>query len=450
MGKKNKTKDIWDLSPEEQAKQMDELYAIESGDVNVLSLGKTKVGTGINKNGFSNGLESEIVKDLCGVTSTPVILGDNQKEPSKHPIGKTNMEEVIGVSPVKNEPKSQPIAIDEPKVNVETPASKNCTHTEVKSNGLGLTTVRPISFNINKYLNRMVLDDGVAPTAFSFDIGLSQELAAMYDASEVSDMIPDLLLYIISLKHPTAIYEYDDFMNRDYWKFASVKGGRFDINKYIFFTANGYVFCYLVDYETIKNFNDYMDELKYDHNDDLRTYISLAYATGTMQQAFFVEEEGFIKLFMKSKLNKQKDFHKIFTNDMSIEFVPNGEDVTEDDGIEMYHIDDLQSYVREMIGRVTGTSYFGDDDGWDDGDDEYPSDEEETEYNQTENFDGYNEGRLTAEECPSEEISEEESVDELLSEEMEVVEEQKPDNNITKLPTNTDDDDFIVDVVRKK
>lgn len=446
MGKKNKTKDIWDLSPEEQAKQMDDLYAMESGDVNVFSLGKAKVGKGINKRGFSNGLESEIVKDFCGEKSAVVSLNE-EKYNNDEPVGKTNMEEILGIKPAREEKvphKSQPISIDEPSEDI-TVEQKATPVLEVKNKYL-----RQIKFYLNKKFHRLILDDGIAPSSFSFDIGLTTELQNNHDDAEVADVIPDLMLYIISLKHPTAIYEYDDFVNRDYWKFASVKNGVFDLNKYIFLTNDEYVFCYLIDEESVREFTNFIDELNYGADDILRTYISLAYNVGTLHEAFFTDDSSYIKLLMKSDKNNQKEFHKLFTNDLSITFVPNGEELGEDDGIHMYNIDDLQSYTREMIGKFTGSSYFNDDDeDWDESDDD---DESSDDYDMdTTNEEPYEE--TSNEEYPSEEdyvASEEETeVSDLLSEDMEVVKEAETPKKDIRLAANDDDEDFIVDVVRK-
>ena len=131
---------------------------------------------------------------------------------------------------------------------------------------------------------------------------------------------------------------------------------------------------------------------------------------------------------MKSDKNKQKDFHKFFTNDLSISFIPNNEDVTEEDGIPMYNLQDLQTYVREMISKITGTSYFGEDDEWDDEDDE---EEYSSEYDYAES---------NVEEVDSD----------LLSKEMEVVE-NTTEHSIGKIDTtDASDDGFIIEVVRKK
>lgn len=452
MGKKHKTRDIWDLSPEEQSKQAEEVFAVENGDFSILSLSKPKKG--INSRGFSHGLENEITKDILGRKESVVSLDGNYEKPIH---GKTNMEETIGVKPEKfiEDESIGSVSLDTPKdetepeyvlpINLKTvdPVESNdFTHSEPKIQNIH--NLRSVSFNVNDILNRLVVDDGIAPTAFSFDVGLSQDLAGMYDDDEIGEMTVDLLSYIISLKHPTAIYEYDDFINRDFWKFGSVLNDSYNHNRYLFLVANGYVFCYLLDEDSINAFYNYLNESKMESNDLLRTFVSLSYAVGTMQQAFFIEDDTYIRAFMKSSLNKQKEFHTLFSDDLSTSLIPNGDEVQDTDGIQLISAQELQSYSREMISRITGTSYFGDDDTDDvddDGDDDW--DDESDDWCPTDETD---ESVDNSDEDSTEETYEpddnDDDVSDLLSEDMEVVTDEGESNDL--------EGEFVVDVIRKK
>ena len=90
MGKKNKKKDIWDLTPEEQKKQADEIFAFEKGNIDILSI--SNVEKCLNDNGFSAGLEAVIAKDLRKQISSDCY--DNT-EPMR-----TNMEEILNIETV--------------------------------------------------------------------------------------------------------------------------------------------------------------------------------------------------------------------------------------------------------------------------------------------------------------------------------------------------------------
>ena len=404
---------------------MDELYAIEKGSIDVLSISKVKSG-GINSKGFSHGLENEIAKDMLRKREAVVSLDESSND---EPItGKTNMEMSIGVNPAKNA--EEGIVFDNIKC-IKVPSSDDESFLEFNLK----EDDRSIKFIVNDTLNRLVIDDGIAPTSFSFDIGLNQELVRMYDSDELCDLTKALFTYMISLKHPTAIYEYNDFINRDFWKFGSVSKDTYDYEKYVFFTVNGYVLCYNIDKDSVQNFYDFIEKMEYEPNDILRIYVSMAYAVGTMNQAFFGEDETYIKALMKSSYNKQKEFHNLFSNDESTILIPNNQDITSEDGIIMYDLQESQTYVRDVIGKITGTSYFDDDED----DEDYEEENEVTEYEETESNE-----------------EEDDSVSELFSEDMENVEnsesvEESAENK--EQPSSNEeysDDDFIVDVVRKK
>ena len=75
----------------------------------------------------------------------------------------------------------------------------------------------------------MIVNDGdIAPTAFNFDIAVAQEIVGVYDADDITDKINLLDLYITSLKHPTAIYLKDDFID----EYGCVES--FDDDKFVF------------------------------------------------------------------------------------------------------------------------------------------------------------------------------------------------------------------------
>lgn len=396
MGKKNKSRDIWDLTPEQQAKQTEELYKLEKGEIDILSI--SNITNGIDENGFSMGLQKEITKDLLGRKD------ENKEEPKNTVSLDSNIEDEIS---------------KEENVNVD-----NSQH----------VMIRTIKSSVIDVLNRLKLDDGIAPTSYSFDIGLNQDIVGSYDVDEATEMICDLWTYIISLKHPTAIYRYDDFINTEKWKFSYVIKDGYDHDQFAFFRVGNYVLCYMLEKDCLNHIMQKINASDYQLHEMIKTFISLSYAVGTLNQAFFVEDVEYVNTFMNSELNQQNEFHKLFIdeNDTSIRY--ESTDIEEDDGIYFIDLPEIQTYVRGLISRLTNTSYFGDDDDYED-DDDYDIDEEIIDDNLEE----------TTDETVVEEIDD---TSDLLITEMEEVD-TNGSNNIDKIEPSSDDN-FVVPVVRKK
>ena len=267
MGKKNKSRDIWDLTPEQQAKQTEELYKLEKGEIDILSI--SNITNGIDENGFSMGLQKEIAKDLLGRKD------ENKEEPKNTVYLDTNIEDEIS--------KEENVIVD------------NSQH----------VMIRTIKSSVIDVLNRLKLDDGIAPTSYSFDIGLNQDIVGSYDVDEATEMICDLWTYIISLKHPTAIYRYDDFINTEKWKFSYVIKDGYDHDQFAFFRVDNYVLCYMLEKDCLNHIMQKINASNYQLNEMIKTFISLSYAVGTLNQAFFVEDVEYVNTFMNSELNQQ-------------------------------------------------------------------------------------------------------------------------------------------------
>ena len=394
MGKKNKSRDIWDLTPEQQAKQTEELYKLEKGEIDILSI--SNITNGIDENGFSMGLQKEIAKDLLGRKD------ENKEEPKNTVYLDTNIEDEIS--------KEENVIVD------------NSQH----------VMIRTIKSSVIDVLNRLKLDDGIAPTSYSFDIGLNQDIVGSYDVDEATEMICDLWTYIISLKHPTAIYRYDDFINTEKWKFSYVIKDGYDHDQFAFFRVDNYVLCYMLEKDCLNHIMQKINASNYQLNEMIKTFISLSYAVGTLNQAFFVEDVEYVNTFMNSELNQQNEFHKLFIDEIDTSIRYESTDIEEDDGIYFIDLPEIQTYVRGLISRLTNTSYFDDDDDYEDDDD---IDEEIVDDNLEE----------TTDESVVEEIDD---TSDLLITEMEEVD-TNGSNNIDKIEPSSDDN-FVVPVVRKK
>ena len=461
MGKKNKKskkiKNLWDLTAEEQEMQADKLYELEKGKIDIMDL--AGINPSLNDNGLSSGIEELIVKDLTKREEVVSLNG-----------GRTNMEILTGKAPTGED---YNIVSTQTRTIDTTICEEDC---------------RKVSFNTEaKDLYRIVVEDGIAPTSYSLLMGIEQELDGTYDADDVYAKCETLFEYIISLKHPTAVYSAEEFLNSSKYNFTRVACDKYDSSKFKFISSNGYVLCYLVDDKSVITMKELFDESGYDDKDLLKIYVSLAYACGTVMQAFFIEDEWYINEFKGSKYNQKRLFHEIFVNDENTCILPDDTESIDDDGVYVTNAEYLHKDARDIIETVTGEEYFDSDDD-DEEDDDFDYEDlpeeisqeivqlqakykeenkhvenniqtekavEETVRDDEEKVTPKNTTTLevtqtttvaeTTTEDVDEEEDEEDDYDDLLSEEMVVVEKKE----VTKIKTSNDDE-FKIAVVRKR
>lgn len=389
MSKKSKKiGNVWDLTPEEQQKQLDEFAEFEKGNVDIMSLIGNKSMRGVDENGFSAGLEAIILKDQKK-------LDNNYDDEPVHGLWSTSDSHCSESDDYDND-----TAIA-PKVNIIAPKVYQDQYAEDVSNIVNSAadtndnfepdenpsvnnnpvyhdekSVREYSIKINEdlaTLHRLIIDDGICPTVVSLDVAKSENIDHVYDAENAGNACVELSQYIMTLKHPSAIFEMEDFFNTDYWKFGRVLRDDYNKNRYAFFSVGNYVLCYLIDTESINVFNQLINT-NYSHTIEeiLKIYLSLAYAAGTLHQAFWVEDDDYIKrIFNDKNLNKQSEFHDIFVSDLSTKLVPPHDSVDVDDGVRLIPVEDLQINARDIMSDLSGNDYY---DNYDDEDDEEEDD----------------------------------------------------------------------------
>lgn len=307
-------------------------------------------------------------------------------------------------------------------------------------------SIRPINFVYFQKYDRLVINDNIAPTSYSYIYGLNRDLnpRAKYDienmdASDLVDKIDQLIEYIITLKHPTAIWTKEDFYGSEVLKTSS-KGGYND-NRYRFFEVDNYVLGYYIDEDLLSDFYKSLDNYKTHDEDMLKTCISVAYACGNMNNAFFAEDVDYIQtLYEDDELNCDMEFEFLFEADKDDEeIVKSGET-----GYAPFvkSMQDTQIYARELIELLTHQSYFDfdddDDDDYDEEGDEFDLDSDkyndtETEDDSESKYDTSNNDIETSVDS-NDDSSDDENFDDLVSEDMEEVD---------------DEDSLVVNVHRK-
>lgn len=340
--KKKKEASIWDLTPEEQISGLRKIDEdLENNRVDSI-LSMMNVPPAMSENGLSMELEARISRDINKkytdkTNEANTVAGYSQIH--------TVSSEQESYTPVQPDPIEQ---IREPLIQI--------------SNTVAPVYLREISFNILKDLNRLIINDGIAPTSVSLDIAIQEELdeSIAIDSDMVADTMTEVINYIKSLKHPTAIYYTDDFHNTDFWKFGRVSKNSYNDDRYFFMEHDKYVFAYIIDTESVNSLIEMLDS--YDNNDILSIILGMAYAAGTLNQAFFIEDERYIETFMHSRYNKQKEFHKEFVDDLTTVFIDINAEPDEDDGVDLYPAEALQTNTREIIQLLNGSAYDDDDD----------------------------------------------------------------------------------------
>lgn len=358
MGKKKKKqKDFWgdSLTAKDQMKALDLIADIESGKksgkkgnraASIFDISDVPVD---DENGLPAGLMNAISKDMkkkhgkfvedeVEYTSVSVIKEEEvDDEDEKSPL--VRMLEQNG-KPVRHEVFEY--------LEPEPPS-----------------TIVPVEFKLNKPLKRVEITDRVIPV--SMRIPTLRETAEIeyneneFDADQLGEDIGLIYSYIISCKHPTAIFtiaEFVDMMERivDY-----------DDTRFIFMILEDeYILAYDMRSESREAFNNYlMDELDYNPVDILRCYISIAYLVGTLHSAFYVEDFQYVMEFKDSEFNQTYEFIHAINED---EDTYHGER-DDDDEHNLIDVQELQTAARERISVLVGE------------DEDYEYDREYSEYN---------------------------------------------------------------------
>lgn len=353
MGKKNKYKDMWDLSPEEQQAGLEEFAAFEKGMGDISS---------ISNRDDSSGLTVE----LASLIASDVLSG------------KTKSKDTNRLEPVKEvetESVSLKAVVHKEETVIKQTNEPICNTCAVLTKRSGI--IRIIHKKLAQ-LNRLILSDGIAPNGVSLSVSSTlamenfniDDCTEKYEYDNFEDFITDFVVYTITLKHPTAVYTYEEFYSHKYLFDRCLN--EWNRKRFIFVALEEYVLGYEIDYLSFEEFfngiyNTFADE-KQAKTFTTRHAIALALSAGSLNQAFFIEDNDYIESLHKSDLNMKDEFSKNFINDP--ETVLTDDPENENTGIDMYDAESLQSDVRGMISIITGDDYFGDDDDEDDEDED--------------------------------------------------------------------------------
>lgn len=364
MGKnKNKRKDPWDLTFEEQQallNNFDEMVSNTSPE-EITESDTDAVWT--KKYGVINPVyESEDNFPSIEEQLLECINSDNDTQDTKLldniVIASGDSDIVINENPTSS------IAVD----NTETvrPVADNLPSVDEKKIGIDDISIK---FDYINPLDKLIIDDGTTKKTFAVDRAVEDNIYEIteddFDDDEVSDKTSLLLGYIITCQHPWAIVPTATF-ERD---FKSVES--FDFKSYIFVNIDSFICIYVLSETNRDTLLSLMDTYEMNRSECMNFWISLAYHCGIINNAFYVENTDYMLEFINLTVGHYETFKEIFFNDSNTIVTDSTTDISE-------YIDDckfVQSTARKFLSSIADKIYGYEDE--DEDDDEEEDGEEE-------------------------------------------------------------------------
>ena len=371
MGKKKKKqRDSWDLTAEEQMELADAFYEAEKKG-QLLKLNKDGKASKFTENGLEPGIEELIHQRLVA----------SEHKNDENLTNNTNDESETFDESVDD------FDNDEESENVESYDEDDSEDDELSdqvTTPVSINTSNQIKFRFIEDLNRLVIDDGLAPTSISIDYVHSTAIKDMeYDDDYTGNTVALLYYYILSTKHPYMILTKEEFVNifRNVASYNTQNISLMEINE-------KYVAVYLVDKETHEVLLDKIPEIYEFNNKEMLQYmITIAVKSGAIHESFFYDQETYIEKFI--------DYTKSYTNlddlnNSGIKFFDDSEDISErtyETLVEDLIILDFESLRDEAMAIIEDITDESDDEIINEEDDDEESIEEEIDDLDEENED---------------------------------------------------------------
>ena len=349
MGKnKNKHRDMWDLSFEEQQALLNNFEEMLSKPVE----DDTECLTA----------EDEITDNVEGsdeyspITST-LWPDDDDYEILDVEIDTGDSDIIIAENPV-------PIATTVEETTVEEePVVDEKKHT--------IDDIS-IKFEYIYALDKLIIDDGTTKKTFAINRAVEDNIYDItdndFDDEQVSDNSSLLLGYIITCQHPYAVVPASVF-ERD---FKSVT--EFDFKSYIFVNVDAFVCIYVMSEKNRDTLLSLARIYEMTRSECMNFWISLSYHCGIVNNAFYVENSEYISEFMNMTADNYDIFKEIFFNDPTTVVGDSESDISE-------YIDDckfVQTNARKFLSSIVEDDDEDDEDD-DDLDDVYDDDNDDNE-----------------------------------------------------------------------
>lgn len=347
MAKKKKNRDSYwgDLS--DQQKAADEFYDYEKTGKPIPE--EEKVNDNIFEDGLENLIQSDLLRNVQVEDDREYVDDDGNKQ-----IDVSDYLEQIENGELDDEITTAVTVNETPNEFTHRVARD----TNAPDSVLPLINHRDVTFRVMPDIDRFIIDDGIAPTSFvrnelteaNFEYEFDNE--STDDAEEAIDYVSDVMEYITTLKHPTAIYSHSEFLE----KFADVKS--YSEVQYMLLSDNDYVYAYIVDAESVSKLHAYIESETDGLNEEVEFYTALALAAGRNDQVFLLEDRNYVLKFKASSYNQSVSFEKMLKNDPQTALETDDAPIT-DVGVlfgilSVKDISEIQSSVRRQIMEYTG------------------------------------------------------------------------------------------------
>ena len=313
MGKKKKKqRDSWDLTAEEQMELADAFYEAEKKG-QLLKLNKDGKASKFTENGLEPGIEELIHQRLVA----------SEHKNDENLTNNTNDESETFDESVDD------FDNDEESENVESYDEDDSEDDELSdqvTTPVSINTSNQIKFRFIEDLNRLIIDDGLAPTSISIDYVHSTAIKDMeYDDDYTGETVSLLYYFILSTKHPYMILTKEEFVN----VFRNV--AEYDVRHITLMEINEkYVAVYLVDKDTKEVLLDKIPEIYEFNNKEMLQYmITIAVKSGAIHESFFYDQETYIEKFIDyTKSYTNLDDLTLLLNNSDTKFFDDSEDIS--------------------------------------------------------------------------------------------------------------------------
>ena len=313
MGKKKKKqRDSWDLTAEEQMELADAFYEAEKKG-QLLKLNKDGKASKFTENGLEPGIEELIHQRLVA----------SEHKNDENLTNNTNDEPEMFDELVDD------FDNDEESENVESYDEDDSEDDELSdqvTTPVSINTSNQIKFRFIEDLNRLIIDDGLAPTSISIDYVHSTAIKDMeYDDDYTGETVSLLYYFILSTKHPYMILTKEEFVN----VFRNV--AEYDVRHITLMEINEkYVAVYLVDKDTKEVLLDKIPEIYEFNNKEMLQYmITIAVKSGAIHESFFYDQETYIEKFIDyTKSYTNLDDLTLLLNNSDTKFFDDSEDIS--------------------------------------------------------------------------------------------------------------------------
>ena len=326
MGKKKKKqRDSWDLTAEEQMELADAFYEAEKKG-QLLKLNKDGKASKFTENGLEPGIEELIHQRLVA----------SEHKNDENLTNNTNDESETfdeSVDDFDNDEESEEVEsynsfIDKLSKNesYDVDDSEDDELTDQVPATVSINTSNQIKFRFIEDLNRLVIDDGLAPTSISIDYVHSTAIKDMeYDDDYTGETVSLLYYFILSTKHPYMILTKEEFVNifRNVASYNTQTISLMEINE-------KYVAVYLVDKDTNEVLLDKIPEIYEFNNKEMLQYmLTIAINSGSIHNAFFYDQETYIEKFIDyTKSYTNLDDLTLLLNNSDTKFFDDSEDIS--------------------------------------------------------------------------------------------------------------------------